>query len=144
MNSQLSLLSFISKIYMQVLGRRRPDGSSLIKVEELRDGIVTFEDEADAQRFAEQVEAEGVQEVGFPTQGLQSSNFNLGFWVLRDKVDALLEVALPAVAGRSWQIPLMTTVIAQANKAQAGTHELFWQTLAEVGRSALDGNALRR
>ena len=42
-----------------MLGRRRADGSSLIRVEELRDGIVAFEDEADAHRYASMLEADG-------------------------------------------------------------------------------------
>ena len=44
---------------VQVLGRRRPDGSSVIRVEELRDGIIAFEEEADAHRFASLLEADG-------------------------------------------------------------------------------------
>lgn len=47
----------------QVLGRRRSDGSSLISVSEMRDGIITFEDEADAQRYGALLEAEGHLEV---------------------------------------------------------------------------------
>ena len=46
---------------MQVLGRRRADGSSLIRVEEMRDGIVAFEVEADAHRYASMLEAEGLK-----------------------------------------------------------------------------------
>lgn len=47
----------------QVLGRRRADGSSLISVSEMCDGIVTFEDEGDAQRYGALLEAEGHLEV---------------------------------------------------------------------------------
>ena len=46
---------------IKVLGRRRADGSSLIKVEEIKDGIVAFEDEADAHRYAAMLEAEGTE-----------------------------------------------------------------------------------
>ena len=42
----------------QVLGKRRSDGSALISVSEMRDGIVTFEDEADAARFASLLSAQ--------------------------------------------------------------------------------------
>lgn len=45
----------------QVLGRRRADGSSLIRVEEMKDGILAFEDEADAHRYGAMLEAEGVE-----------------------------------------------------------------------------------
>jgi len=44
---------------VQVLGRRQADGSSLIRVEAMRDGIVAFEDEADSHRYAAMLEAEG-------------------------------------------------------------------------------------
>ena len=47
----------------QVLGRRRPDGSALISVSEMRDGIVTFEDEAEAARFGALLEADRQAEV---------------------------------------------------------------------------------
>lgn len=43
----------------RVLGRRQADGSSLIRVEAMRDGIVAFEDEADSHRYAAMLEAEG-------------------------------------------------------------------------------------
>ena len=46
---------------VQVLGRWLPDGSSVIRVEELRDGIVAFEEEADAHRFASLLEADGTE-----------------------------------------------------------------------------------
>lgn len=49
------------KYALQVLGRRRADGSSLIKVEQIKDGIVAFEDEADAHRYASMLEAEGCE-----------------------------------------------------------------------------------
>lgn len=51
----------------QVLGRRRADGSSLISVSEMRDGIITFESEADAQRYGALLEAEGHLEVRLPS-----------------------------------------------------------------------------
>lgn len=47
----------------QVLGRRRPDGSALISVSEMRDGIVTFEDEEEAARFGALLEADRQAEV---------------------------------------------------------------------------------
>lgn len=54
---------------MQILGRRRADGSSLIRCEELKDGIVAFEDDADAHRFASLLEADGT-EVCHPAEQL--------------------------------------------------------------------------
>jgi hypothetical protein len=50
-------------LFDQVLGRRRPDGSALISVSEMRDGIVTFEDEAEAARFGALLEADRQAEV---------------------------------------------------------------------------------
>ncbi|BDA45986.1 hypothetical protein COCOBI_08-0780 [Coccomyxa sp. Obi] len=47
----------------KVLGRRRADGSSVISVSEMRDGIVTFESEGDAQMFSAMLEADGHLEV---------------------------------------------------------------------------------
>lgn len=44
---------------MQVLRRKRPDGSPLIRVEALVDGVVAFDDEADAARYAALLEADG-------------------------------------------------------------------------------------
>jgi len=46
---------------VQVLGKRQADGDSLMRVEALRDGIVAFEDEADSQRYASLLEAEGTK-----------------------------------------------------------------------------------
>ncbi|KAK9817731.1 hypothetical protein WJX72_001359 [[Myrmecia] bisecta] len=43
----------------KVLGRTRPDGSSLLRVEELLDGVVMFESEDDAERFGGLLEADG-------------------------------------------------------------------------------------
>lgn len=48
----------------RVLGRRRADGSGLIHCSEMRDGVVTFEDDADAERFGQLLEADGLGEVG--------------------------------------------------------------------------------
>ena len=48
----------------QVLGKRRADGSPLLSVSELRDGIVTFEDGDDAERYGNLLEADGHMEVG--------------------------------------------------------------------------------
>ncbi len=48
---------------LQVLGKKRPDGSALLSVSELRDGIVTFEDPDDAERYGNLLEAEGRLEV---------------------------------------------------------------------------------
>ncbi|CAL5227825.1 g10853 [Coccomyxa viridis] len=47
----------------RVLGKKRPDGSALLSVSELRDGIVTFEDPDDAERYGNLLEAEGRLEV---------------------------------------------------------------------------------
>jgi hypothetical protein len=47
----------------KVLKRRRPDGRSIISVGELRDGIVMFEDEGDAERYGNLLEADGHAEV---------------------------------------------------------------------------------
>lgn len=63
------------------MGRRRADGSSLIRVEEIKDGIIAFEDEADAHRYAAMLEAEGTEVknymtflgAGCSTNGLQIS-----------------------------------------------------------------------
>lgn len=48
---------------LQVLGKKRPDGSALLSVSELRDGIVTFEDADDAERYGNFLEADGSVEV---------------------------------------------------------------------------------
>lgn len=48
---------------MQVLGKKRADGSPLLSVSELRDGIVTFEDMDDAERYGNLLEADGSTEV---------------------------------------------------------------------------------
>lgn len=48
---------------VQVLGKRRPDGTSLLSVSELRDGIVCFEDGDEAERFGNLLEADGSVEV---------------------------------------------------------------------------------
>lgn len=39
-------------------GRKTPDGSAFWKAEELRDGIIAFEDDSDAERFAALLQAE--------------------------------------------------------------------------------------
>lgn len=41
-----------------MLKRRRADGSSIIKVDQLRDGIVLFEDIADAEQYSSYMEAD--------------------------------------------------------------------------------------
>lgn len=48
---------------LQVLKRRRADGSPLIQVDQLRDGIVLFEDVADAERYSNYMEAESNAQV---------------------------------------------------------------------------------
>ena len=48
---------------LQVLKRRRKDGSSLIKVDQLRDGVVLFEDAADAERYSNYLEADNSSQV---------------------------------------------------------------------------------
>lgn len=53
----------------QVLGRTRPNGESLLSVSAVVDGIVTFEELGDAERFAGLLEADGIDEVcGHPGQ----------------------------------------------------------------------------
>lgn len=47
----------------KVLKRRRADGSPLIQVDQLRDGIVLFEDVADAERYSNYMEAESNAQV---------------------------------------------------------------------------------
>ena len=44
----------------RVLRRRAPDGSPLISCSEMKDGVVAFEDEADAERFGQMLEADSV------------------------------------------------------------------------------------
>lgn len=48
-----------------MLGRRRPDGSPIIKVDQLRDGIVLFEDLGSAEQFSNYLEADKNSEVSF-------------------------------------------------------------------------------
>lgn len=48
-----------------MLKRTRADGSALIRVEQVVDGIVTFESEGDAQRYRELLLADGMEEVWF-------------------------------------------------------------------------------
>lgn len=49
---------------MQLLGgRKRPDGGPVLQIEELRDGIVAFEDESDAERYRALLQAEGSVQV---------------------------------------------------------------------------------
>jgi hypothetical protein len=47
----------------RVLGRRAADGSPLIRCSQMRDGVVAFEDEADAERYGQMLEADGAAEV---------------------------------------------------------------------------------
>ena len=61
MSVALALRSWL--LASQVLGKKRPDGSALLSVSELRDGIVTFEDPDDAERYGNLLEAEGRLEV---------------------------------------------------------------------------------
>lgn len=46
-----------------VLRRRAADGSPLIRCSEMKDGVVAFEDEADAERYGELLEADGSAQV---------------------------------------------------------------------------------
>lgn len=46
-----------------MLGRVRPDGSPLISAADLKEGVITFEDEGDAERFAGLLEADGHPQV---------------------------------------------------------------------------------
>ena len=48
-------------------GRKRSDGSHLLNAEELRDGIIAFEDENDAERYSALLQAETSAQVkGIP------------------------------------------------------------------------------
>ncbi|PSC68534.1 hypothetical protein C2E20_7868 [Micractinium conductrix] len=47
----------------RVLRRRAPDALPLIRCSEMRDGVVAFEDEADAERYGQMLEADGMAEV---------------------------------------------------------------------------------
>lgn len=58
-------------LMLQVLKRRRKDGSSLIKVDQLRDGVVLFEDVADAERYSNYLEADNSSQVSFAETSLQ-------------------------------------------------------------------------
>ena len=46
-----------------MLKKRRADGSNLIRMEEIRDGVIAFENENDAHRYSAMLEAEGTQVV---------------------------------------------------------------------------------
>ncbi len=48
-----------------MLKRRRADGSPIIKVDQLRDGIVLFEDVADAEQYSSYMEADTSAQVRF-------------------------------------------------------------------------------
>ena len=56
-----------------MLGKRRADGSPLLSVSELRDGIVTFENGDDAERYGNLLEADGHVEVGSSVDDPRSS-----------------------------------------------------------------------
>jgi hypothetical protein len=47
----------------RVLRRRAADGAPLIRCSEMKDGVVAFEDEADAERYGQMLEADGGGEV---------------------------------------------------------------------------------
>ncbi|KAL4437392.1 hypothetical protein ABPG75_004531 [Micractinium tetrahymenae] len=47
----------------RVLRRRAPDGGPLIRCSEMKDGVVAFEDEADAERYGQMLEADGDAQV---------------------------------------------------------------------------------
>ena len=49
---------------MQVLKRTRADGSHLIAVSEMLDGVVVFQDERSADAFGEMLEADGHTGIG--------------------------------------------------------------------------------
>ena len=59
-----------------MLKRRRADGSSIIKVDQLRDGIVLFEDVADAEQYSSYMEADTSAEVRFAETCTQVWNSN--------------------------------------------------------------------
>lgn len=46
-----------------MLGRRRKDGSPVIKVDQLRDGVVLFEDVPDAEQYTSYLEADRHEQV---------------------------------------------------------------------------------
>ena len=46
-----------------MLKRRRPDGSPIIQVDQLKDGLVLFEDVADAERYSNYMEADSTSQV---------------------------------------------------------------------------------
>lgn len=47
----------------RVLRRRGADGGPLIRCSEMKDGVVAFEDEADAERYGQLLEADGAAQV---------------------------------------------------------------------------------
>lgn len=51
----------------RVLRRRAADGGPLIRCSEMKDGVVAFEDEADAERYGQLLEADGTAQVGCAT-----------------------------------------------------------------------------
>lgn len=62
------MLPMLLSHMVQVLKRRRKDGSPLIKVDQLRDGVVLFEDVADAERYSNYLEADNSSQVSCSTQ----------------------------------------------------------------------------
>lgn len=64
------MLPLVLSDMLQVLKRRRKDGSSLIKVDQLRDGVILFEDVADAERYSNYLEADDGSAVSLSTNVL--------------------------------------------------------------------------
>ena len=99
---------------LQVLKRRRQDGSSLIKVDQLRDGVVLFEDVADAERYSNYLEADN------------SSQVNLG----------RIRASQPANTVDAWTIYICCAPLSQVTQrasnallqviiAECDSHDLF-------------------
>lgn len=66
---------------MQLLGgRTKPDGEGLVNSYQIKDGVITFQDADDAERFAQQLEADGAGQVRplLYCDGLSCSNAHGG------------------------------------------------------------------
>ena len=44
-------------------GRTKPDGEGVVNSYQIKDGVITFEDADDAERFSQQLEADGAGQV---------------------------------------------------------------------------------
>ena len=76
-------------VAMQLLGGRTgPDGMGLMGAYQIRDGVLAFQDADDAQRFAQQLEAEGntqvwILELNQRPRGLVAWRFLRSSWRLQ-------------------------------------------------------------